>query len=63
MTDIDLWLKNSELPPEHIAMMLTSTRISIEKRLELAREQIAVRECAIAHLKAWVELNDKENKE
>jgi len=38
MTDIDLWLKNSELPPEHIAMMLTSTRISIEKRLELARE-------------------------
>lgn len=63
MTDIDLWLKNSELPPDRLAMLLNAESVPVKARVELAREQIAVRECAIAHLKAWVELNDKENKE
>jgi len=56
-------MMNIEMPLDFIATMLAAEEACIEKRIALAREQIEVRERVIAHLKAWVELNDKEDKE
>jgi len=51
---------NTELPAANIVMMLTSTT-PVEKRVELAKEQIAVREQVIEHLRGWLKIHDKEH--
>jgi hypothetical protein len=45
-----------ELSPEHIVYMLGLESIPLDKRKELAREQIEMREQVIAHLRAWLEV-------
>jgi hypothetical protein len=42
-------------------MMLTSKTTPIEKRVELAKEQIAVREQVVEHLRGWLKIHDKEH--